>query len=78
MTGINTILIMGTRQLVYEHITRTLRDKNFPPYLNLMITSAVVGFSVGLIYQPFEVILTLLAVGEKKKYGGNIMAIVKE
>ena len=63
LTAINTIMIMGTRQLVYEHVVRKLKSYNFPTPVNLFITSSVVGILVGIIYQPFEVILTLLAVG---------------
>lgn len=46
--------------------------------MNLFITSSIVGLLVGVIYQPFEVILTLLAVGEKGKYKDNVYNIIKQ
>lgn len=77
VTGVNTLLIMGTRQFVYEHVTKKLKEYNLPKTVNLFLTSMIVGISVGLIYQPFEVILTLLALGDRGKYGSNILNIVK-
>lgn len=56
---------------------RELKSYKLPTAVNLLITSTVVGVLVGVIYQPFEVILTLLAVGEKGKYQNDIFKIIK-